>query len=112
MKSRVLSIELRAKVTLKRSSSCTTNIGYIGELRELLGLLDSSYIILKFSAFIHSDSSVTIKSRDGVEKCAKILGLDEYGYLKIQLDNGTTEVVHPDGNSFDMLRGLILPKLY
>lgn len=65
---------------------------------------------LYYKYWLHGNANVTIKSHDGVEKSAKILGIDEYGYLKIQLENGTTDIVHPDGNSFDMLRGLILPK--
>lgn len=50
-------------------------------------------------------------STNGQEKSAKVLGIDDYGFLKIQLDDGQTmDSVQPDGNSFDMLRGLILPK--
>lgn len=49
--------------------------------------------------------------RHGNEKISKIIGIDEFGFLLVQEDeNKETESVHPDGNSFDMLRGLILPK--
>lgn len=41
-----------------------------------------------------------------------MIGIDEYGYLKVKLTGGGVEVVQPDGNSFDMLKGLIIPKFY
>jgi len=45
------------------------------------------------------------------EKKGKIIGIDDYGYLLVQIDGQLKpETVHPDGNSFDMLRGLIMPK--
>lgn len=69
------------------------------------------YIIISFY-FIDSDTSVKVLSSSGQEKNGKILGLDEYGFLKIRLDNNQIESVQPDGNSFDMLRGLIVPKAH
>lgn len=54
---------------------------------------------------------MTVRSANGQDKAATILGIDEYGFLKIQLDDTKKiESVQPDGNSFDMLRGLIVPK--
>lgn len=54
-----------------------------------------------------------VQSANGQEKAATILGIDDYGFLKIQLDDTKKiESVQPDGNSFDMLRGLIIPKLH
>lgn len=49
-------------------------------------------------------------SSTGQEKSAIILGIDDFGFLKIQVDGKTIESVQPDGNSFDMLQGLIIPK--
>lgn len=43
----------------------------------------------------------------GMKKEACIIGIDDYGYLLVKLANGATETVLPDGNSFDMLKGLI-----
>ena len=41
----------------------------------------------------------------------KILGLDEYGYLEVQsYQSGKSFTVHDDGNTFDMMKGLICPK--
>ena len=48
--------------------------------------------------------------KDGNKKDATVLGIDDYGYLKVKLANGSIETVQPDGNSFDMLKGLIVPK--
>lgn len=54
---------------------------------------------------------MTVLTANNQEKHAKILGIDDFGYLKIQLDDTKKiESVQPDGNSFDMLRGLIVPK--
>lgn len=62
-----------------------------------------------YNCWLHSDTSVTVLSKTGQERSAKILGIDEFGFLRIQLDDDRVETVHPDGNSFDMLRGLIIP---
>lgn len=54
---------------------------------------------------------MTVISTSNQEKSAKVLGIDDYGFLKIQIDDTKkVESVQPDGNSFDMLRGLILTK--
>lgn len=57
-----------------------------------------------------SNQSISICDKDGSKKEAKVMGIDDYGYLKVKLANGSTETVQPDGNSFDMLKGLIIPK--
>lgn len=59
-----------------------------------------------------SDQSITICDQKGSKKDAKVIGIDEYGYLRVRLLDGSLEVVQPDGNSFDMLKGLIIPKFY
>lgn len=40
------------------------------------------------------------------------MGIDEFGYLKVCSEDGTISSVQPDGNSFDMMKGLIAPKLF
>lgn len=64
-------------------------------------------LIKGYSCF--SGTSVTVLSKSLQERPARILGIDDFGFLKIQLDDDRIESVHPDGNSFDMLRGLIIP---
>lgn len=48
--------------------------------------------------------------RESTQK-AKVIGLDDFGFLKVQSQDGISFSVHPDGNSFDMLRGLVSPKV-
>jgi biotin---protein ligase len=62
------------------------------------------------SSHLHSDTTVTVMSPDGKEESGKILGIDDCGYLKIQFNNNKIGSVTPDNNSFDLLRGLIVPK--
>lgn len=46
---------------------------------------------------------------NGRRENVTILGIDEYGYLLVQGKKGMFSV-HSDGNSFDVLKGLIVPK--
>lgn len=55
---------------------------------------------------------MTICLQNDQQKDAKIIGIDDIGFLKVKLANNTIETVQPDGNSFDMLKGLIVPKYY
>ncbi|XP_075145553.1 holocarboxylase synthetase-like protein isoform X2 [Haematobia irritans] len=63
-----------------------------------------------YDLWLHGDQSISICDKDGSTKEAKVIGIDEYGFLQVKLANGLTETVHPDGNSFDILKGLIVPK--
>ena len=56
-----------------------------------------------------SGQSVRLESDTGPE--ARVQGLDEHGYLIVHLAGGSCQSVHPDGNSFDMIKNLIVPKL-
>jgi biotin--protein ligase len=60
-------------------------------------------------ACIFSDATVRLGNDNGDE--ATITGLDDYGFLLVRLQkDGSTKSVQPDGNSFDMMRNLIVPK--
>lgn len=63
-----------------------------------------------YAIWIHSDSDVTILDKTGNKKLMKIVGIDDFGYLCVQREGHAPETVHPDGNTFDMIRGLIMPK--
>ncbi len=39
-----------------------------------------------------------------------ITGVDEYGYLRVTNAEGKEIVLHPNGNSIDMLAGLVIPR--
>ncbi|RZF32709.1 hypothetical protein LSTR_LSTR004137 [Laodelphax striatellus] len=74
-----------------------------GRLQEVLDIY--------YGFWLHSDAKVTVLTPEGTKKLATINGIDEYGYLRMRDDNGEEFVVEHDGNSFDMLSGLIAPKV-
>ncbi len=39
-----------------------------------------------------------------------MVGIDKYGYLQVVRKTGETVSLQPDGNSFDITRGLIIMK--
>lgn len=68
---------------------------------------------LYYKYWLHSNRSVIVKSEDGEEIAGTISGIDEYGFLLVNTNKeGKPICVHPDGNSFDMMKGLIIPKYY
>lgn len=56
------------------------------------------------------DAQVQLASEDGA--MATVMGLDEHGYLQVCLNDKPGEIltVQADGNSFDMMRNMIIPK--
>ncbi|XP_037815457.1 biotin--protein ligase isoform X2 [Lucilia sericata] len=86
------------------------------EIERLIELVQTgdfeTFYQLYYDLWLHGNQSITICDKDGSKKEAKVIGIDDYGYLKVKLTNGAVEVVQPDGNSFDMLKGLIIPKFY
>lgn len=58
--------------------------------------------------FIFSAQQVRLGSSEG--PTVSIVGLDDSGFLLVHQEGGEVVTVHPDGNSFDMLRNLIIPK--
>ncbi|XP_032536427.1 biotin--protein ligase isoform X1 [Chiroxiphia lanceolata] len=61
-----------------------------------------------YKYWVHSGKQVRLHSEDG--PTAWIVGIDDYGYLQVHQEGKGIDSVHPDGNSFDMLRNLIVPK--
>ena len=55
-------------------------------------------------------AEITVMLADGSSKEVQILGIDTYGFLEVKEKSGKIFTVHPDGNSFDILSGLIAPK--
>lgn len=69
-----------------------------------------SHLFRHYSQF-YSDTSVKVLSKDGTEKCAQIVGIDDFGFLSVRVEESKEVIsLQPDGNTFDMIRGLILPK--
>lgn len=67
--------------------------------------------------WLHTDQQVTILKKketdcntEEEEVEVKIVGIDDYGYLVVKDRTGYQFSVHDDGNSFDMMNGLIRPK--
>ncbi|XP_037948879.1 biotin--protein ligase isoform X2 [Teleopsis dalmanni] len=65
---------------------------------------------LYYRLWLHNQQIVTILDKNGTKERAKVVGIDECGYLKVENSNSCIITVQPDGNSFDMLKGLIVPK--
>ncbi|XP_053561917.1 biotin--protein ligase [Bombina bombina] len=61
-----------------------------------------------YKYWVHSGKQVRLGSEDG--PLAWIVGLDDSGFLQVLQEGKDVITVHPDGNSFDMLRNLIIPK--
>ncbi|NXE22402.1 BPL1 ligase, partial [Ardeotis kori] len=63
---------------------------------------------LYYKYWVHSGKQVRLHNEEG--PLAWIVGIDDYGFLQVHEEGKGVESVHPDGNSFDMLRNLIVPK--
>ncbi|XP_037687573.1 biotin--protein ligase isoform X2 [Choloepus didactylus] len=63
---------------------------------------------LYYKYWVHSGQQVRLGNAEG--PTASIVGLDDSGFLQVCQEGGEVVTVHPDGNSFDMLRNLIVPK--
>ncbi|KAM6213334.1 biotin--protein ligase isoform 2-T2 [Sarcoramphus papa] len=61
-----------------------------------------------YKYWVHSGKQVRLYNEEG--PIAWIVGIDDYGFLQVHEEGKGVESVHPDGNSFDMLRNLIVPK--
>lgn len=85
------------------------------EIEELIDIVqtgDLEYLYdLYYKLWLHTDAQIVIAA-DGNKKLATIIGIDDYGYLLVKQPNQEPESVHPDGNTFDLLRGLISAKTY
>lgn len=58
-----------------------------------------------------SDSVVSVHTSSDVIKDVMITGIDKYGFLVVRGKDGSTSSVQPDNNTFDMMQGLIAPKI-
>ncbi|KAJ3324299.1 biotin holocarboxylase synthetase [Boothiomyces sp. JEL0866] len=63
-----------------------------------------------YKYWLHTNQLVNVEDVDGnITECV-IRGLDENGFLKAKTNAGGIISLQPDGNSFDMLKGLIFVK--
>nr|XP_033805707.1 biotin--protein ligase isoform X2 [Geotrypetes seraphini]XP_033805708.1 biotin--protein ligase isoform X2 [Geotrypetes seraphini]XP_033805709.1 biotin--protein ligase isoform X2 [Geotrypetes seraphini]XP_033805710.1 biotin--protein ligase isoform X2 [Geotrypetes seraphini] len=63
---------------------------------------------LYYKYWVHSGKQVRLWNEEGPQ--AWIVGLDNNGFLQVHQEGKDIVTVHPDGNSFDMLKNLIVPK--
>lgn len=85
----------------------------IEHLTDIVQKGDFGYLYdLYYKLWLHSDAKIVIIDAEGNEKLATIIGIDDYGYLLVKQPDQEPESVHPDGNTFDILRGLISAKHY
>ncbi|ROT63683.1 putative biotin--protein ligase [Penaeus vannamei] len=64
-----------------------------------------------YKYWLHSNAVVTVQNENRSTENAVITGVDNYGFLIAHLVDGTMITLQPDGNSFDMMEGLIYSKL-
>ena len=55
-------------------------------------------------------SGTTVKLASRGHEEVVIVGIDEYGYLRVQCKNRQELSLQPDGNTFDIMKGLIAMK--
>ncbi|KAL0117814.1 hypothetical protein PUN28_008894 [Cardiocondyla obscurior] len=83
------------------------------ELELLLDILQSGntehFYQLYYKYWLHTNSNVMVTFINGRRENVTILGIDEYGYLLVQGQKGMF-TVHSDENTFDVFKGLIVPK--
>ncbi|XP_041720594.1 biotin--protein ligase isoform X2 [Coregonus clupeaformis] len=63
---------------------------------------------LYYKRWVHSGTQVRLWSEDGPQ--AVVVGLDDNGFLQVRSEEQGVVSVQPDGNSFDMLRNLVVTK--
>ncbi|XP_069021114.1 biotin--protein ligase [Embiotoca jacksoni] len=61
-----------------------------------------------YKRWLHSGTQVHLWSEDGPE--AQVVGLDHHGFLQVHTKEHGVVSVEPDGNSFDMLKNLVVTK--
>lgn len=68
--------------------------------------------IYVYFLYLYRNASVTVIDPNGDPKVATILKIDDFGHLKVRTfqEYDKDISVHPDRNSYDLLKGLIIPK--
>ena len=88
----------------------------LSKFQKMIGIMEQnesfhSFLDSYYSNWLHSNQSVAVHN-NGVVNQAVLVGIDKQsGYLIALQANQEHILLHPDGNSFDMLKGLISQKL-
>ena len=67
------------------------------------------YLSCNFVHFVVRGTTIQISGHAEINE-ATITGIDEYGYLRVRTKDGESLSLQPDGNTFDIMRGLIRMK--
>uniref|UniRef100_A0A8C6VKD5 Holocarboxylase synthetase n=1 Tax=Naja naja TaxID=35670 RepID=A0A8C6VKD5_NAJNA len=94
---------LNADCLIARSVTILENLINIFQEKGPNGILPMYY-----KYWVHSGKQVRLRNDEG--PLVWIVGLDDSGFLQVYEEGKDVITVHPDGNSFDMLRNLIIPK--
>ncbi len=57
---------------------------------------------------MNRNQKVKLRQRDVPDEMVQIIGLNEYGFLRVRKDDNTEIILQPDGNRFDYLENLIV----
>ncbi|KAG5312966.1 BPL1 ligase, partial [Pseudoatta argentina] len=83
------------------------------EMETLLDILQKGnaehFYQLYYKYWLHTNANVMVTRINGRRESVTILGIDDYGYLLVQGKKGLFSV-QSDGNSYDLFKGLIVPK--
>ncbi|XP_069058637.1 biotin--protein ligase isoform X2 [Pleurodeles waltl] len=108
-------IEEHNKRTEQKLTPLNTNSLIARAVTKLEGLIDTfqdkgpeGVLPLYYKHWVHSGKEVRIGSEAG--PLAAIVGVDDSGFLQVRQQDQEIVTLHPDGNSFDMLKNLIIPK--
>ncbi|KAL7289279.1 hypothetical protein TKK_0017213 [Trichogramma kaykai] len=69
------------------------------------------FLQLYYKYWLHTEAEITVMLPDETAHDVKISGIDLYGFLQVEDKQGKVFTVQPDGNSFDIMSGLIAPKI-
>lgn len=87
---------------------------YCSELEFLLNCLEKdvdNFLKLYYKYWLHDNEDIKVQVKDKPEVVeGKISGVDPAGWLRVKTVFGEITVA-PDGNSFDMMNGLVAPRI-
>ena len=66
---------------------------------------------LYYRYWLHGGQQIRVLGDKDTEQRVTVLGIDEFGFLRVKGTDDSVFSVMDDGNSFDMMQGLVKPKL-
>ncbi|KAL0275858.1 UNVERIFIED_CONTAM: hypothetical protein PYX00_003583 [Menopon gallinae] len=100
---------------LKKISREKLLAGIFTQLEKIINEMQAGSVSYMYNLYyrywLHGGAEVKVVDPSGNARAVTIHGIDENGFLEVREATGRVFSVHPDGNSFDMLEGLIIPKI-